>query len=104
MSSGQNKREQNKMAVRKHRDAKRTKDEERRAEIQKLREENMRLERNIHALRAEEKLFKSIVDAHDLASGGQFSRTLEDSQIIDNISDFMTVPGEREQQRREEGR
>ena len=87
MSSEQNKRENNRMAVRKHRDAKRIKDEERRADIKKLTEENMRLESNIQALRAQEELFRSIVDAHDLASGGQFSRTPEGSQIIENFSD-----------------
>ena len=89
MSSEQNKRENNRMAVRKHRDAKRIKDEERRADIKKLTEENMRLESNIQALRAQEELFRSIVAAHDLASGGQFS-----SQAIENFSEFVTEPGD----------
>ena len=84
------------MAVRKHRDAKRIKDEERRADIKKLTEENMRLESNIQALRAQEEVFRSIVAAHDLASGGQFSRTPEGSQIIENISQFVTESGDRE--------
>ena len=103
MSSEQNKREKNKIAVRDHRDRKRREDKERREDIQKLREENMRLESSIQALRAQEELFRSIIEAHVQAPGGQFSRTTEGFQIIENI--FVTGhPGVIEQERREEGR
>ena len=103
MSSEQNKREKNKIAVREHRDRKRLEDKERREDIQKLREENMRLESSIQALRAQEELFRNIIEAHVQATGGQFSSTPEGSQIIENL--FLTgQPGVREQERREEGR
>ena len=116
MSSGQNssipdqsqaeeKRSKNKIAVRKHRAAQKEEDEKREAEIQRYKEENMKLENSIRVMRAEGELFRSFVEAHDLASGGEFSRTPEGSQLIENISKILTEPGpgERKQERREEG-
>ena len=100
MPSEQDKREKNKIAVRKHRDTKRTEGEERRENIQKLKEDNMRLESNIQALRAQEELLRSIIEAHVLKSGGQFSSTPEGSQIIENM---FGQPGVREQERRADG-
>ena len=100
MSSEQDKREKNKIAVRKHRDTKRTEGEERRENIQKLKEDNMRLESNIQALRAQEDLLRSIIEAHVQTSGGQFSSTPEGSQIIENM---FGQPGVREQERRGDG-
>ena len=97
-------REKNRIAVRKHRDAQKEVEEKRKADIQYYKEDNMKLENDIRALRAEGEFFGRIVEAHDLASGGQFSRTPEGAQIIENISQFFTGPAQREQERREEGR
>ena len=97
-------KEKNRIAVRKHREAQNKVEEERKAAIQYYKEDNMKLENDIRALRAEGEFFGRIVEAHDLASGGQFSRTPEGAQIIENISQFFTGPAQREQERREEGR
>ena len=98
------KKEKNRIAVRKHREAQNKVEEERKAAIQYYKEDNMKLENDIRALRAEGEFFRRIVEAHELASGGQFSRTPEGAQIIENISQFFTGPAQREQERREEGR
>ena len=98
------KNEKNRLAVRKHREAQNKVEEERKAAIQYYKEDNMKLENDIRALRAEGEFFGRIVEAHELASGGQFSRTPEGAQIIENISQFFTGPAQREQERKEEGR
>ena len=115
MSSGENKsfsdqsdteekRRKGRIAVKKHRANRKEDDEKRKAAIQHCKEDNIRLENDIRVLRAEGELYRSIVEAHDRASGGQFSRTPEGSQLIENISEILTGPGDRQEERAEEGR
>ena len=102
----QQRRRKNKIAVRKHRAAQKEEDEARKAAIQRYKEDNMKREISIREMRAEGELLRSILEAHDLASGGQFSRTPEGSQLMEKISQLLTAesgPGE-EEERREEGR
>ena len=92
------------IAVSKWRKKEKEAEEKRNADIQRLREENARLENDIRAQRAEMELFGTIVAAHDRASGGEFSRTPEGSQIKEFISEFLAGPGYGEQEKRDEGR
>ena len=112
MSSGQNsshlsdaeeqKRRKNR-AVTKHRAAKKEEEEKRKTAIRQYKEDNMRLEASIQVMRAEGELLRSFVEAHEEASGGEFSRTPEGSQLIENISEILRS-GERTEERREDGR
>ena len=89
-------KEKNRIAVKKHRATRKEEEEKRKAAIQHYKEENSQLEKNIQVLRAEGEIFRSIVEAHDRASGGQFSRTPEGYKLVDIISQ---IDNKREQKK-----
>ena len=98
------KKEKNRIAVANHRAGQKKEEERRKAEIERFKEENRRLENKISAQRAELEFIGNIVFAHDQASGGQFSRTPEGAQIKEFISESPSGPGYGEQERTDEWR
>ena len=81
----EDKREKNRMAVKKSRE-KKNKEEIRIAErISFLEEDNRRRKNNIEAMDSQLKLLKNIVTAHDTASGGAVSRSPQGTEIFQII-------------------
>ena len=83
----EDKREKNRMAVKKSRE-KKNKEEIRIAErISFLKEDNRRTKNNIDAMHSQLKLLKNIVTAHDTASGGAVSRSPQGSALLAIITE-----------------
>ena len=83
----EDKREKNRMAVKKSRE-KKNKEEIRIAErISFLEEDNRRRKNNIEAMDSQLKLLKNIVTAHDTASGGAVSKSPQGSALLAIITE-----------------
>ena len=83
----EDKREKNRMAVKKSRE-KKNKEEIKIAErISFLEEDNRRRKNNIEAMDSQLKLLNKIVTAHDFASGGAVSRSPQGSALLAIITE-----------------